>query len=131
MKLALQSLMVGASLLAPFSALAHGFRYEPRPIVEGPVAHAAAPLAHRPPTGPPGRLSRYGRYELRSTRRWIPGHHVQVWIPQSCRPVGRGRTLCRDGHYIAQWAPGAYQQTQEWVWIPTRPGGRFLISASF
>jgi len=120
MKLTLHSLLVATSLLlVPVSSFAHGpQRPPPAAVGSGATVHEAdAPWARRQASPRRG-----GHYELRTLRRWIPGHHVQVWVP---------RRHWRGGHYVAQWVPGAYQAQQEWVWIPARPGGRFLISANF
>ncbi|MFZ5471612.1 MAG: hypothetical protein ACOZIN_19475, partial [Myxococcota bacterium] len=90
--------------------------------------HVASPV-------PPGQPTQYGRYELQTNQKWVPGRYEQVWVPRVCRkghhrrPHHGGR--CWGGHYEQQWREGYFQTVQEWVWVPTsRPEPRFGLYVS-
>lgn len=87
MKRTIRSLLVAASLLSPFAALA------------SPHAASAPP--------PPAR--RGGHYELQSQRSWVPGHYSRMWVAHSRHHRGHYVTRWVPGFYQIEqawvWVP--------------------------
>lgn len=61
---------------------------------------------------------RGGRYELRTTQRWVEGHYQNVWVPGSC--FGHVVQVCSPGFYRQDWVPGRYVTEQQWVFVEHR-----------
>ncbi|MBF5046095.1 hypothetical protein FGE12_27015 [Aggregicoccus sp. 17bor-14] len=90
---------------------------------------------HRPPEPAP---RPDGRYELRTTQRWVSGYEERVWVPEVCTTEQHHhmrRTTCRDGYYDTRYVDGHYEPAEEWVWVPypPRPYGRpgITVTARF
>jgi hypothetical protein len=88
--------------------------------VHGPSCHHAPAPAPRPD----------GRYELRTTQRWVAGYQQKVWVPEVCETRykhGRGhghgnrRTVCSGGYYETRFVDGYYEPVEEWVWVANPP----------
>ncbi|MDC0714824.1 hypothetical protein POL68_40625 [Stigmatella sp. ncwal1] len=87
--------------------------------------HAASPAAqpqslrsHRPQPTPPVNAQQ-GRYELKSVKKWVPGHTEKVWVQRECKPLrSRRGERCEGGFYQQRQVPGHYETVQEWVWVP-------------
>ena len=89
--------------------------------VHGAGCHHAPAPAPRPD----------GRYELRTTQRWVAGYQQRVWVPEVCetqhkhhgRGHGRGhhRTVCSGGYYETRFVDGYYEPVEEWVWVANPP----------
>jgi hypothetical protein len=79
--------------------------------VHGPGCHHAPAPAPRP----------NGRYELRTTQRWVQGYEERVWVPEVCHTKEKRhsrKTVCRGGYYDTRHVAGYYEPVEEWVWVP-------------
>jgi hypothetical protein len=62
---------------------------------------------------------RGGRYELRTTQRWVEGYYQSTWVPGAC--VGRHIVkVCSPGYYRQDYVAGHYVNDQSWVFIEDR-----------
>lgn len=127
------SLAVGAGLLVPALALADGDRHERRHRDhrhDSHCGHHATPVPPQPPmTSQPT-----GRYELRTVQKWVDGHYVRDWVPETCVYKGKKRrkVKCTEGYYTDRFVPGHYQNVEEWVWVDYgRPRFGVQVSARF
>lgn len=82
--------------------------------VHGPGCHHGPAPAPRPD----------GRYELRTTQRWVSGYQDRVWVPEVCRTKEKRhmrKTVCRGGYYETRYVEGHYEPVEEWVWVANPP----------
>jgi hypothetical protein len=82
--------------------------------VHGPSCHHAPAPAPRPD----------GRYELRTTQRWVSGYQDRVWVPEVCHTKEKRhsrKTVCRGGYYDTRYVEGHYEPVEEWVWVANPP----------
>jgi hypothetical protein len=127
LKSGILSLLIGTVLFSAGAASADERRYDrdgddrrdERPSlisvhVHGPGCHHAPAPAPRP----------NGRYELRTTQRWVQGYEERVWVPETCRTKEKRhsrRTVCRGGYYDTRQVAGYYEPVEEWVWVANPP----------
>jgi hypothetical protein len=119
------SLLIGTVLFSAGAASADGRRHHGRDgdrggrpslisvHVHGPSCHHAPAPAPRPD----------GRYELRTTQRWVQGYEERVWVPETCYTKEKRhsrRTVCRGGYYETRQVAGYYEPVEEWVWVPVQ-----------
>lgn len=127
MKTSIFSLAAAAALFAMPALAEHDDAYaDQHQYQQGPL-HQAQPPAGDPELHcdhaamHPGhdhgdwRRHRRGRYELRTTQRWVEGYYAQVFMPGHC--VGQVVRVCSPGHYMQSWVPGRYVTEQSWVWV--------------
>lgn len=123
---AILSTLLGAVLLLPSMAMAHGRGHgrhapPPRPVVVAAAHQHFVGCAHMPSRPPAGMPVRGGNYQLQNVSSYVPGRYEQQWVPEVCRTERRGRyvhNVCRQGYYESVWVPGQQVVSQEWVWVP-------------
>ncbi|MBL8940568.1 MAG: hypothetical protein JNM69_38850 [Archangium sp.] len=82
------------------------------------VQPAPMPAVVQQPCGPqPAPVNNSGRWELRTTQRYVPGFTQQVYVAGQCRVGHRGRQFCEPGRYVTTQTAGHYESQQNWVWV--------------
>ena len=113
MKTNLIGLAVAATALTSFAAFADHDDWEPGCDHEASAVNVPAPAPRAD-----------GRYELRTTQRWVPERYEEVTVQQCRESHGWNRHFRRQVCYPVtqtRLVPGSYQTVQEWVWVPAWP----------
>ncbi|HEY8211177.1 MAG TPA: hypothetical protein VIG99_27020 [Myxococcaceae bacterium] len=120
--------MVGAALtlsMAPMAALADGYQSQAYSQYAQPTyAQPQAGIAVGEPCPTDRQGDRTGRYELRTTQRFVQAQYQQVWVPEQCSLRERQRgwwrqaaNVCVPAHYDQRLVPAHYESAQQWVWV--------------
>lgn len=95
-----------------------GMGYQAQPPAGDPELQCNHAAVHPGHDHDDWRRHRHGRYELRTTQRWVEGYYTQVFMPGQC--FGHVVRVCSPGHYMQSWVPGRYVTDQQWVWVENR-----------